>query len=254
MSDPQVMVTNWMAALVDALPVGYAFGAGMMSTVNPCGFAMLPVYLSLYLGAQDVQFYERSRWLRAGQALAVAGVVSAGFMLLFGALGAVVSGGGRVLLSVVPWIALAIGAALVLLGLWMATGRHISSPGLTRLANRIGDPRNTGIRGFFVFGIAFGAASLSCTLPIFLVVVGSAVAATSFVGGLVQFFSYALGMGLVILALTLGVALFREGLIVEKVRKIMPYVQHVTAAILILAGSYIVYYWLFKGGLISYLT
>lgn len=73
-------------------------------------------------------------------------------------------------------------------------------------------------------------------------VVGSAVAATSFVTGLVQFFSYSLGMGFVILALTLGVALFREGLIVGKIGKVMPYVQHVTAGILVLAGSYIVYY------------
>lgn len=134
---------------------------------------------------------------------------------------------------------------------WLFAGRV--SP-VDPSAAGIGDPRNTRIRGFFVFGIAFGAASLSCTLPIFLVVVGSAVAATSFVAGLVQFFSYSLGIGFVILALTLGVALFREGLIVGKIRKVMPYVQHVTAGILVLAGSYIVYYWLFKGGLISYLT
>lgn len=251
MTDVQIIVSNWMGAMVDYLPVGYSFGAGMMSTVNPCGFAMLPVYLSLYMGAQETEFYQRSRWLRAWKALAVAGVVSAGFMLLFGALGTLVSGGGRVLLTVVPWVALAIGVALVLLGLWMAAGNHISSGVLARLANRIGNPRDTSIRGFFVFGIAFGAASLSCTLPIFLIVVGSAVAATSFMAGLAQFFSYGLGMGVVILALTLGVALFREGLIVGKIRKVMPYLHHVTAGILILAGSYIVYYWLFKGDLIS---
>lgn len=254
MTDVQVIVSNWMGAIVDYLPVGYSFGAGMMSTVNPCGFAMLPVYLSLYMGAQDAEFYERSRWLRAWKALAVAGVVSAGFILLFGALGTVVSGGGRVLLSVVPWVALAIGVALVLLGLWMAAGHHVSSGFFARLASRIGNPRNTSIRGYFVFGIAFGTASLSCTLPIFLIVVGSAVAATSFMAGLVQFFSYGLGMGFVILALTLGVALFREGLVVGKIRKVMPYLHHVSAGILILAGSYIVYYWLFKGGLISNFT
>src|SRR6056297_3335946 len=31
------------------LPLGFAFGAGMVSAVNPCGFAMLPAYLGLYL-------------------------------------------------------------------------------------------------------------------------------------------------------------------------------------------------------------
>ena len=31
-------------------PLGFAFAAGMASVVNPCGFAMLPAYLGLYLG------------------------------------------------------------------------------------------------------------------------------------------------------------------------------------------------------------
>ncbi|MDP3063594.1 MAG: hypothetical protein Q8O40_10375 [Chloroflexota bacterium] len=38
---------NNLAALV---PLGFAFGAGMVATVNPCGFALLPAYISLYLG------------------------------------------------------------------------------------------------------------------------------------------------------------------------------------------------------------
>lgn len=58
-------------------------------------------------------------------------------------------------------------------------------------------------------------------------------------------------LGLVMLVLTRGVALFKEGLIVGRIRKVMPYLHHVTAAFLILAGSYIVYYWLFTGGLLS---
>ena len=49
-----------MTRLADYLPMGYAFGAGMVSTVNPCGFAMLPAYLSLYMGAEDSEFYQRS--------------------------------------------------------------------------------------------------------------------------------------------------------------------------------------------------
>ena len=33
-----------------ALPLGYPFVIGMASAVNPCGFALLPTYLGLYLG------------------------------------------------------------------------------------------------------------------------------------------------------------------------------------------------------------
>ena len=98
--------------------------------------------------------------------------------------------------------------------------------------------------GFFLFGIAFGATSLSCTLPIFLMVVGSSVAAGDFGGGLLQFLSYILGMGSVMLILTLGIAVVKEGVVVGTLRKILPYVQKISALLLLLAGGYIVYYWL----------
>jgi hypothetical protein len=32
-----------------ALPFGYAFVAGMIAAVNPCGFALIPAYLGSYL-------------------------------------------------------------------------------------------------------------------------------------------------------------------------------------------------------------
>src|SRR6185312_4342948 len=42
--------TSFLRDLSIALPLGYAFGAGMVAAVNPCGFALLPAYLMLYLG------------------------------------------------------------------------------------------------------------------------------------------------------------------------------------------------------------
>ena len=53
MNELQILLANWMNALAVLLPFGYSFGAGMVSTVNPCGFSLLPAYLSLYLGGHD---------------------------------------------------------------------------------------------------------------------------------------------------------------------------------------------------------
>lgn len=242
-------LTAGMDSLVNQLPVGYAFGAGMMSTINPCGFAMLPAYLALYLGSR-AEDYQSQLWLRRVlQALMVGMVMSAGFVLLFGGVGVVVSAGGRFIMAWVPWMAVMVGAGLILLGVWRLTGHRVDVPLMARLANRIGDPRTTGIRGFFLFGLAYGASSLSCTLPIFLVVVGSSVAATSFLAGLAQFVSYGLGMGAVILVLTLGTALLREGVLIRRMHRLMPHLQTATAAFLILAGAYILYYWLVIGSM-----
>ena len=249
--DAQVGATEFLSQLAVLLPVGYAFGAGMVSAVNPCGFAMLPVYLTLYLGAEDSEFRQKPPLLRMVKACWITLVVTAGFGLLFGLVGAVVSAGGSFIMGVMPWLSIVVGCALVLLGGWMLLGRTVSFPFMLKLADKIGDPREMSITGFFLFGMAFGATSLSCTLPIFLMVVGSSIAAGDFLAGIYQFLSYILGMGSVMLVLTLGIALVKEGLVVTAMRKILPYVQKISAVFLIVAGGYIMYYWFSSGLLFS---
>ena len=173
MSEIQTFLTELLSGLAAALPFGLAFGAGMVAAVNPCGFAMLPAYLSLYLGTEESGFAERSAMSRALRALAVGCVVSSGFVLLFVMAGAVISAGGTALIGVMPVLGVLVGEALVVLGVWMLlAGRAPYAVVLGRLATRLGDPRKVGVRGFFLFGLAYGAASLGCTLPAFLAVGG----------------------------------------------------------------------------------
>ena len=40
--------------MIDGL-FAYAFTTGMLATVNPCGFAMLPAYLSYFLGIDSTR-------------------------------------------------------------------------------------------------------------------------------------------------------------------------------------------------------
>ena len=42
--------TSTLSGIGIWLPFGFAFGAGMVATVNPCGFVMLPAYLGMYVG------------------------------------------------------------------------------------------------------------------------------------------------------------------------------------------------------------
>ena len=114
----------------------------------------------------------------------------------------------------------------------------------------VGGQNTRGVRGYFAFGLGYGAASLSCTLPIFLAVVGNTVTASTALGSLGQLLLYAAGMGAVILALTLSIALFR-GAMVRTLRRALPHVQTVSAALLLLSGAFIVYYWLTIGGMLD---
>ena len=226
----------------------FAFAAGMASAVNPCGFAMLPAYLGLYLGGgaaggsgNPLRHFPR--------ALLVGAVVTAGFVLLFGLAGALIGLGAAFLAQALPWFGLTVGILLAVGGAWLVSGGKIYTGVAARAAAHIGEPTEVGIRGYFLFGVSYGVASLSCTLPIFLAVLGLSAAGSNFLNILLNFILFALGMGLVIMALTLGMAIFK-GAMVRFLRRALPYIQPIGAWLMVLAGTYIIFYWLTIGGLL----
>ena len=250
MNEIQILLANWMSALAVLLPFGYSFGAGMVSTVNPCGFSLLPAYLSLYLDGRDNGSASIHPLLRGGKALLIGTAVTLGFMVLFSLVGAIIWAGGYILMQYLPWLGLFVGALLAFLGLFLLAGKSIYSSLPGRLANLLGNPSSQGFKTYFLFGIGYGMASLGCTLPVFLVVVGSAIKAQGFSNGLIQFISYSLGMGAVLTLLALSFALFKGGL-ATYLSRTLPYMGRVAGALLLISGSYQVHYWLTKGGLLT---
>ena len=241
---------SFLGGLGIIAPLGFAFSAGVAAAFNPCGFAMLPAYMGLYLGVGDG---ERSEPFvrQLGRALLVGALVTAGFALLFALAGAIIGLGARsVVRNALPWLGLGIGAALILAGAWLLSGGKLYTALAQQLADRLGNPANSNARGYFLFGLSYGMASLSCTLPIFLSVVGTSFAATELASSLIQFVLYALGMGSIIMTLTISMALFR-GAMVAGMRRVMPYVQPIGTWLMIVAGAYIVFYWLTLGGILG---
>ena len=247
----QGMMSQLVGQMAEFLPVGYAFGAGMVSAVNPCGFFLLPVYMSLYLGAEEQSYLDQTLAVRMLKATWVALVVSLGFGLLFGVVGAAVLATGYYLMQIMPWLGVVIGVVFILLGGWVLSGRTITLPVAGRLVDRLGYFRQVNTTGYFLFGLAFGATSLGCTLPIFLAVVGSSFTANGYVSGLGRFLSYVLGMGMVMHLLTMGMALVKKRFVLGIMRRVVPYITLVSALFLLTAGGYIIYYWYSSGLLFS---
>ena len=234
-----------------AAPLGFAFAAGMAAAFNPCGFAMLPAYMGLYLGTNDEGNRDTNPILQLGRALLVGGAVTGGFVVLFSFVGAVIVLGARSLVGdVLPYFGLAVGTLLAVAGSWLLGGGKLYVALAQRAAARMGDPAQTNMRGYFFFGLSYGTASLACTLPIFLAVIGTTFAVSSIGTSFGRFVLYAMGMGLVIIGLTMGMALFK-GAMVGGLRKVLPYIEPIGAWLMIVAGSYIVFYWLSIGGLLD---
>ncbi|MEX0762727.1 MAG: cytochrome c biogenesis protein CcdA [Dehalococcoidia bacterium] len=242
--------TMFVSGISDWLPVGFAFAAGMVATVNPCGFVMLPAYLTLYVSDQSITVDGNepsvSRSLVKG--LYVSAAVGLGFVLLFGTAGFTISAGARAVAQVFPWIGFGLGFIMAGLGAYILAGGKLYTGAASQAASHIGDPRDATLRGYFLFGISYAVASLSCTLPIFLGLISSSLATGGLAAATGQFLAYALGMTFVITVLTLAIAVFK-GALVSQLRRVMPYVSSISAGILIVVGGYLVFYWLTEGEL-----
>lgn len=211
-----------------------AFGAGMLAVVNPCGFAMLPAYLSYFLGLDDPSADGRASVLRA---VKVSLAVSAGFMVVFGVIGAVLELFAVQIEPYLPWVTMVMGVGLVALGIAMVAGFQptFSLPHL----ERGGQTRE--LPSMFLFGVSYAVASLSCTLPIFVLNVVNAFSSDGVAQGLAIYAAYAGGMAVLLAAITVALALARRGLVTD-LRRLLPYVSRVAGGLLVLAGTYLTYW------------
>src|SRR6186997_3016710 len=148
----------------------YAFTAGLVAAVNPCGFPMLPAYLSFFIGLDDDDVDRGARVVRA---ITSAGAVSLGFLAVFSALGIPINAGITSIYRVMPWLTIVIGLGLAALGIAMLAGWKLVVA-LPRL-DKGGRSRRFG--SMVLFGISYAIASLGCTLPVFLLVVTAGAAA-----------------------------------------------------------------------------
>ncbi len=219
--------------------LSYAFVVGMASTVNPCGAAMLPAYLTWFTRSGDVRAPSpATRVLRA----IVAGLVTtAGFVVVFAAAGALVSGGLATFMNVVPEIGAAVGVVLVVIGALTAAGRHVALrlPGTSRPLGGNG----RGLRAMAGFGVSYALASLGCTLPVFLAGVAGAFTRHGVADGFGAFIAYGLGMGAVLTALAVVVALVPQFKI-RRLRALSGRLERPAGVLLALVGAYLVYYWI----------
>lgn len=236
---------NLASERVDQLPVSYAFGAGMLATINPCGFIMLPSFAAFYITSDgELDLPQTQRLLRA---TFMGLLVTLAFVATFGITGIVLTSGGRFIVEWVGWAGLAIGGALVVLALvQIGTGRSL----LAGATSNVRVHRAATTRGVLAFGVAYAVASLGCTLPVFLVVAGSVFTGSgSFIDSVGRFVQYAAGMGLVLTIITVGIAAVRDQT-VRFISRVMPVAETAGNVLLLFAGTYLIWYWTTRGDLL----
>jgi cytochrome c-type biogenesis protein len=225
-----------MIAAIDSNVLGLAFLRGMVASINPCGFVLLPTYLLYFLG---IQAAEQTSDQRASmrRALVVGSAVAAGFIAVFLVVGVITETIDAWLLSNARYATVVIGTVFVVLGIAMLAGYrprfatpHLDAGGRTR-----------SVGSMFVYGVAYAVASLGCAMPLFLVTVFGTGRREGFAAGVANAVFYGAGMGLVVIALTVSLA-GANHLLLGALRSAMRYVDLVAAAFLVLSGVYLLYY------------
>lgn len=210
-----------------------ALGAGMLAALNPCGFALLPAYLTLLVRSD-----QPSRVVAVLRALKMTAAMSAGFTTVFAAFGLLVAPVAASAQRYLPWFTVVVGVALAAAGLWMLAGRTL--PGL-KLRVGCGAPITGSTGSMLGFGVSYALASLTCTIAPFLAVVVAAFRADSLFAGSALFLVYAAGMSLVVGTAATAVALAQQSL-VGGARRLGRFVPATGGVLLLLVGGYVAYY------------
>ena len=216
-----------------AVPITVAVVAGGLAVINPCAFPLLPAFLSFYLGVDEARLPRAAT--RVAQGLLVGALVTVGFLGLFAVAGLPISFGAGAIAKAVPWAGLSTGVLLAGTGLAAAFGVHLPSPVHLHVQAR----REHRVGAIVMFGVGYGAASLGCTLPIFLTLVGASLGGGNKVA---VFTAYGIGMAVVLMSVSVAVALLREG-VSRFLRPLLPHMNRIAGALLVVSGAYLTYYW-----------
>ena len=224
--------------------LAFPFAAGLVAAFNPCGFAMLPTYLTYFLGLDSDESSLSKSVLRGGT---VGLALTLGFSTGFGIFGVlfevVLSGGARSTVQSWLWVVtIASGALVGVLGIAMLRGFQ---PVLNIPKLQMGTGSRE-IGSMYLFGVSYGVVSLGCTIGPFLIAVTGSVSNAGVAGAsLWAFVAYALGMGSVILFLTMALAAGRSG-VANRMRSLLPKINRISGGLLVLAAVYLVLYGWFQ--------
>ena len=224
--------------MIDA-PLALAFASGMVAAVNPCGFAMLPAYVSFFLGMEGDR--EPSRGESVVRAIPVALAVSLGFVAVFGVVGIALRPVSSTVQEYAPWATIVIGLGLAVFGVAMAAGFEPTA----RLPKLDRGGRSQGLGSMFLYGVSYAVASLTCTIGIFIANIVNAFSRTDFVSGVSVLVVYAAGMGLVITALTVAIALARDS-VVRFLHAGMRHANRAAGVLMVFVGLYVAWYGVFS--------
>lgn len=215
--------------------ISLAFLAGVLAAFNPCGFVLLPAYLTSVVAAESDG--PSSTWLFIARALRFSAGMAIGFITVFGGFALFLTSISGAIEKLLPIVTILMGLVIIGLGIALVLNKTIL---LRKLANPNIAPTN-GWLSQIGYGISFALASISCTVGPFLAITASAISKHNLWSIFTLFLSYSLGMAGVVLLLALLVASAQVSAI-NRLKKSQGRIAQFSGLLLILVGLYEIWY------------
>lgn len=212
----------------------FSFIQGVFAFFAPCAVALLPAYIVSFISRNEDVQNSKFQILLKGLKLA--------FFSILGILAIYIIAGGFIVLaaelikSYMKYVAIFLGVMLVVIAILMLLGKEFS------LNIHINQKKyDNEIKEAFFFGVAYAIGALGCLFPLFLVVASQALSEPNTLLGASYIIAYFVGISLLMI-ITIISSIFAKDFISKKIRFILPYMQKISAVLLIVAGIYIIYY------------
>jgi thiol:disulfide interchange protein DsbD len=172
------------------------FGAGLVTSLTPCVYPMIPITASVLAGSAD-QDAPKSR------VIGLTFTYALGLALLYATLGLLAGLTGSLFgtVSASPWTRLAIGNLLLIFGLAMFDVIPVRVP--QRLMQWAGTGKGGSYPSVFVLGAASGVVAAPCGAPAFAVVLTWVAATQAGAMGFLYLFVFSFGMTALLVAVGL---------------------------------------------------
>lgn len=247
---PLFAQTHSSATLPPALLLALALVGGAASFFSPCSLAITPSFLIYFIesgpGVNGDSAANRRRFL-SGSA-----VVALGIIAFYALAGALVSWIGAIAYNLLVYLIPLVGVAFLGLGILILLGRGHALGWLGRFNpvqpyydQVLEHPAPKNGPALFGFGAAYGAASHTCTLPIFLGIVLIPLAAGDYGLAAVAVALY----GAAIAALLILMAYLGQGVLLAVRRAAGRYLQYATGGLFIFTAVYLFHYFAVNFGL-----
>ena len=215
----------------EQVPLALVLGAGFVTLLSPCGYALLPGLIGYLLGGKV-----SIRGAVRGALTAIFGV-----LLVFVAVGIILSIASGLIRAVVPHLTIV--AAVIIMAIGIAKIFDLNIP-------VIGNAPSINIKptGFFTYGIAYAFAGAGCTFPIFFAVLLYASTVPG-IGALATMLTYSVGLAVPLLITSVLTATANDA-IVRRIARLTGKIQRVSGSVLLAAGVYLIYSYLTSGALL----